>query len=85
MEFKKYGQFGTLQSIFGIMDHFHLFLTREEQIGDRIEFSIKKDIPIQFVKKLLQAKLPYHPDESTIQIFHNGDLLTDDVMVFSLV
>ena len=67
------------------MDGFILFLTRDESVGDRIEFNIKKDIPILFVKKLLSLKLPYHPDESNLTIYWNGELQGDDVMVFSLV
>lgn len=67
------------------MDDFIVYLTREEKIGDRIEFSIKKNISIRFVKKLLEAKLPYHPQENTLKIYYNGELQEDDVMVYSLV
>lgn len=67
------------------MDPVVLVLTRDENVGDKIEFSIKKDIPIRFVKKLLEAKLPYHPDVQTIEIFFDQQLQSDDVMVYSLV
>ena len=67
------------------MDEFLLTLTREEKVGDRIEFAIKRNIPIRFVKTLLEAKLPYHPKQDTIKIFCNGELQEDDVMVYSLV
>ena len=60
-------------------------LTRNESIGDRIEFSIKKDIPIRFVKKLLEAKLPYHPEANTIEILWNDSIVDDNTMVYSLV
>lgn len=67
------------------MDPVVLVLTRDENVGDKIEFSIKKDIPIRFVKKLLEAKLPYHPDVQNIEIFFDQQLQSDDVMVYSLV
>ena len=67
------------------MDDFLLFLTRNESVGDRIEFSIKKDIPIRFVKKLLEAKLPYHPEANTIEILWNDSIVDDNTMVYSLV
>lgn len=67
------------------MDPVVLVLTRDESIGDKIEFSIKKDIPIRFVKKLLEAKLPYHPDVKSIEILFHQQSQSDDVMVYSLV
>ena len=37
------------------------------------------------MNKLLEAKLPYHPEANTIEILWNDSIVDDNTMVYSLV
>ena len=63
------------------MESYQVTVTRNEDIGDTIEFCLKQDITIGTLKELMSLRIPYHPPSNELAILFHGLPCADDTYI----